>query len=59
MFPDPSKRLFCPIKHGLRQLVSNTSSYFSRLQPCRFGIAARGKFDNISGTPLAVAISKR
>ena len=29
-----------------------------RLQPLRFGIAERGKFDNVSYTPLAVAISK-
>ena len=47
------------LKRGLRQLASLYKQLLFRLQPSRFGIAERGKFDNVSFTPLVVAISKK
>ena len=43
------------LKRDLRQLASIYSVYFSRLQPSRLGIAARGKFENVSHKSLAAA----
>ena len=46
------------VNHGLRQLASIYKRLLFRLQPSRFGIAERGKFDNVSIAPLAVAKAK-
>ena len=45
----------CTLKCGLHTIYKQL---LFRLQPLRFGIAERGKFDNISYTPLAVAKQK-
>ena len=49
--------VFSPLLHSY--LSVNIQVAIFRLQPSRFGIAERGKFYNVSYTPLAVAISKK